>query len=109
MIQVTVFRNRNEKYIGFDCKGHAGYANYGEDVICAGVSALVINTVNAISRYTQEEFSADTDEETGKVFLRFLHPAGHDAELLVNSLVLGLQGIRDAYGAEYITLNFKEV
>ncbi len=51
MIQVTVFRNRNEKYIGFDCKGHAGYANYGEDVICAGVSALVINTVNAISRY----------------------------------------------------------
>ena len=55
MIQVTVFRNRNEKYIGFDCKGHAGYANYGEDVICAGVSALVINTVNAISRYTQKQ------------------------------------------------------
>ena len=28
-------------------KGHAGYAEEGQDIVCAAVSALVINTVNS--------------------------------------------------------------
>ena len=39
MIEITVYRNQNNLYTGFDCIGHAGYANAGEDVVCAGVSA----------------------------------------------------------------------
>ena len=32
MIEITVYRNQNNLYTGFDCIGHAGYANAGEDV-----------------------------------------------------------------------------
>ena len=67
MIQVTMIRNRDGKYIGFDCIGHAGYAGSGEDIVCAGVSVLVINTVNSIRSYTNEIFSADTDEDRKSV------------------------------------------
>lgn len=109
MIQVTIITDRNGQYAGFDCIGHAGYAEAGKDIVCAGVSVLVINTVNSISCYTGEEFSVDTQEETGKIALRFRKPPGHDAKLLMKSLILGLQGIRKDYGAGYITLNFKEV
>ena len=109
MIQVTFYLNHNEKYTGFDCVGHAGYANAGKDIVCAGVSALVINTVNSIGNYTEEKFSVETDEDTGQIALRFDRPAGHDAELLAKSLILGLQGIQESYGTGYITLNFKEV
>ena len=109
MIQVTMIRNKDGKYIGFDCIGHAGYARAGEDIVCAGVSALVINTVNSICSYTKEACSVDTDEDTGKITLRFQKPAGHDAQLLMQSLVLGLQGVEGQYGAKYIKLNFKEV
>ena len=108
MIQVTMIRNRDGKYIGFDCIGHAGYAGSGEDIVCAGVSVLVINTVNSIRSYTNEIFSADTDEDAGKITLRFEKPAGHDAQLLMQSLVLGLQGVYSQYGARYMKLNFKE-
>ena len=109
MIQMTIYRNRNKQYIGFDCMGHAGFAKAGEDIVCAGVSALVLNTVKSIACYTEEPFSADPDEEIGKVCIRFHAPAGHDAELLMKSLTLGLTGIREQYGAKYMTLNFKEV
>ena len=109
MIQITIFRNQNGQFKGFDCLGHAGYADAGEDIVCAGVSALVINTINSIASYTGEKFSTDSDEETGKLTVHFKHPVGHDAELLMKSLVLGLQGIQNNYGVEYITLNFKEV
>lgn len=109
MIQVTIFRNQNGQYTGFDCLGHAGFAESGEDIVCAGVSSLVINTINSISCFTDEKFSTDTDEDTGMISVAFQSPCGHDAELLIKSLVLGLQGIQNNYGVEYITLNFKEV
>ena len=43
MIQVNILRDRNEVVKGIDINGHAGYAEYGQDVICAAVSALVLN------------------------------------------------------------------
>ena len=97
------------EFLGFECLGHAGYAEEGEDIVCAGISALVINTVNSLGLYTKDAFSTDSDEETGKISLSFSSPAGHDADLLMKSLVLGLQGIQNTYGNDYIILKFREV
>ncbi len=109
MIHVTVLKNQNGKYIGFNCIGHAGFADAGKDIVCAGVSSLVINTVNSISVLTKERFDMDTDEICGRISLRFCGPCGHDAGLLMESMILGLQGIKKQYGSGYITLDFKEV
>lgn len=109
MTRITIFKNRNQEFLGFTCLGHAGYADEGEDIVCAGISALVINTVNSLSAYTGERFETDSDEESGEITLRFLSPAEHDADLLMKSLVLGLQGIQSTYGNDYVILNFKEV
>ena len=43
MIEVTVYQNTDGKKIGFSSVGHAGNDEYGHDIVCAGVSALVIN------------------------------------------------------------------
>ena len=109
MTSITIFRNRNQEFLGFTCLGHSGYADAGEDIVCAGISALVINTVNSLGVYTSEKFETETEEESGEIALRFASPAGHDADLLMKSLVLGLQGIQNTYGSEYLTLNFREV
>ena len=69
----------------------------------------MINTINSLGIYTKEKFSTDSDEETGMITLKFDSPAGHDADLLMKSLVLGLQGIQNTYGNDYIILTFKEV
>ncbi len=108
MTAITFFSNRDGKYLGFTCLGHSGYAEEGEDIVCAGISALVINTVNALSTFTSEQFETEA-EVSGELTVRFAAPAGHDAELLVKSLVLGLQGIQDSYGNDYVMLKFKEV
>lgn len=109
MTKITIFRNQDQAFLGFGCLGHAGYAEEGEDIVCAGISALVINTINSLGIYTKEKFSTDSDEETGMITLKFDSPAGHDADLLMKSLVLGLQGIQNTYGNDYIILTFKEV
>ncbi len=108
MTKITVFKDHDGRYLGFTCLGHAGYADAGEDIVCAGISALVINTVNALEQFTGEVFETDADVP-GEIAVRFRAPAGHDAELLMKSLVLGLQGIQTTYGNEFIVLEFKEV
>ncbi|MCM1257183.1 MAG: ribosomal-processing cysteine protease Prp [Roseburia sp.] len=108
MTVITIFQDPNDTYRGFSCSGHAGYARAGEDIVCSAISVLTINTINSISSFTDARFSVESDEETGYLEMLLETPVDGGAELLMKSLVLGLQGIQDNY-QEYITLNFKEV
>ena len=109
MITITIYQNKQGQYTGFSCIGHAKYAEAGEDIVCAGVSALVLNTVNAINAFTEEIFEADTDQTSGLIDIRFQQPVGHDAKLLIDTMALGLHDIQKNYGTDYSLLNFKEV
>ena len=37
-----------------ESNGHAGYAEEGQDIICAAVSALIVNTVNSVETLTED-------------------------------------------------------
>lgn len=109
MIRTTIYRNHAGQYLGFSCIGHAGFAEHGSDIVCAAVSALVINTANAVELFTKDAFAAETDPESGLIAIRFQSPAGHDGKLLLDTMVLGLQNIQDQYGTDYSLLTFEEV
>ena len=48
MTAITVLCDKKSKTVkGFEIRGHAGWANFGQDIVCAGVSVLAINTQNA--------------------------------------------------------------
>ncbi len=108
MIEVVFYKTKEKEYRGFNCLGHAGYAASGEDIVCAAVSALVINTVNSIRNFTDEKIRLVTNEEEGLIQLMFEEAPGHDASLLMNSLYLGLSSIQDG-NKEYIHMIFEEV
>lgn len=110
MIRINIYQKTDDLYTGFDCMGHAEFADKGKDIVCAGVSALVINTINSVLTFTEDTFETKAEEKSGK--LSFYHKGSaisKESELLMKSLVLGLQGIQKNYGTAYITLNFKEV
>ena len=110
MIKVTVYKTMRQEYTGFDLSGHAGYSEQGSDIVCAAVSALVINTVNSVSEFTQDETSCVSDEESGLIQFRFKNRPSRDASLLLDSMILGLQGIEGNSKYEpYIDIIFKEV
>ena len=109
MIEVTVYQNTDGKKIGFSSVGHAGYDEYGHDIVCAGVSALVINCINSIENFCDVMFKVDADDEGGNIKFMLNAPADGDSELLINSMILGLKGIQNDYGNDYTILNFKEV
>ena len=67
------------------------------------------NTINSIDELTSAEFDLETEQETGEIRFSLHRPASDDADLLIQSLILGLKGIQKDYGDEYLVLDFKEV
>lgn len=109
MIQVEIIRDASEAYVGFSIKGHAGYAQHGQDIICAAVSVLAQNTVNSIEKFTDDAFCGEMDEKTGSLSVSFPQGVGKDSRLLLDSMVLGLESIAEEYGKKYIKIRFREV
>ena len=109
MIKVSIFRNRDGKYNGFEVCGHAGYAEHGQDIICAAVSILTINTINSLEEFTDCKFDLKENEKKGLISFKMKSEPNSNTELLLKSLVLGLTGISKEYNGEYIQIIFKEV
>lgn len=111
MITATFFKDAKGIWKGFSLIGHAGYGEYGSDIICASVSALAINTVNSIEAFTDDKVAVNVDEETGLLTLSFSgNNVTEKGQLLINSLILGLKGICEEYGNDnYLKILFKEV
>ena len=109
MISVIINKNRNNEYVSFSCKGHAGFDSHGKDVVCAAVSMLVINTINSIDTLTNCKFDAEEDETTGFIKVVFKESVSKDAALLLDSMVLGIEQVSQNYGTSYVKLKYKEV
>ena len=102
MIKVSIYHNDEDAINGFKLFGHAGYAEHGQDIVCAAVSTLVINTVNSIEKLTSDQFSVDEDEDAGMLEFHITSELSDEAELLLNSMFLGLSEIQKSYGKKFI-------
>lgn len=110
MTKVTIHKNQAGDYLGFTCEGHAGYAKRGEDIVCAAISVLVINTVNSLEELTKEPIQVETDEAAGRICCTFQrHPLRETSIVLMDSLTLGLQQIQAQYGNKHCKLTVEEV
>ena len=109
MIQVDVFTDSEGNTQGIEVSGHAGYDEYGRDIVCAAVSSLTLNMANSVEAFTEDGFDGSMDEQAGRFEFRFTGEISPESKLLMDSLVLGLQNIEDSYGDEYIKIRFEEV
>lgn len=109
MINIILYQNEQDEYIGFRMEGHAGYAVHGQDIVCAAVSVLVVNTINAVEAFTEDRFEQAIHEEKDVVSFEITStPVSDSAKLLLRSLVLGLEGIRSEYGKKYLNIKKKK-
>ena len=109
MVSVIVEKNRNKEFVRFICSGHAEFDEYGRDIVCAALSMLVINTVNSIDSLTNCVIKVTADEADGRIDVNFPNAASKEAHLLIDSMILGINGVIETYGEEYASLIIKEV
>lgn len=91
------------QYKKFIIDGHAGYAEEGQDIVCAAVSALVINTINSIEEFTEDAFTCDCKDGMIQNW-EFTSEVSKETALLMDSLLLGLKNIQNSYGEKYLKI-----
>lgn len=106
MIKVVITKNKG-RYVGLESQGHAGYAEEGQDIVCAAVSALIITTANALDAFTDDSYVLETDD--GFVCWEFQDEVSERGTLLMDALVLGLTEIENSYDKKYLRLETREV
>jgi len=99
MILVKISRNKRGQIYGFTARNHSG------GIVCAAVSALILNTVNSIEAFTEEALSYDIPaDDTGDIELRLpdieAGNEGWDVDLLLSSMLLGLNNIKEQYPSQ---------
>lgn len=95
MIAVSVRKD------GITINGHAGYAEAGKDIVCAGVSALTQGLVRSIQSLTGDRISYQVFP--GSVTIEYKN-LSEKAKLLVDSFFIGILEIAEEY-PDYVTIN----
>ena len=98
MITVTVYRE-NELPVGFSVSGHANMGEYGEDLVCAAVSAVVQTAILGITEVCH--ISAGVSIEEGETTCILPKDAAQDAldraAIVFDTMLAGLRSIQASY------------
>ena len=104
MTKITFYQRVDGTFQGFHSQDHAGYSAEGQDIVCAAVSALVINFVNSLDELTDDHYQIDVNQEDAEI----TEELSEEGSLLLRSLILGLTSVEEEHG-QYLDVIFKEV
>lgn len=101
MIRIS-FVYQNNKILSFEVKGHAKSAPYGQDLVCAGVSAVTLGGLNALENEDCYEIHA---KEGNVSLLVRKEISGHD-EVVLETIEKQLESLALSY-PEFVRLERK--
>lgn len=88
MIAVCVRKDR------ITVSGHAGFAEAGKDIVCAGVTALIQTLIKAASDLTEDKIEYEISPGRADIHYRDLSDAG---KILIDSFFIGVCAIADEF------------
>ena len=105
MIRVTLFKSARGDITGFSCKGHAGYAEEGSDIVCAAVSALSITCANALQSVAGVE--PEITEKDGFLTAQLREDQlTRDSQVILKTLEQGIRDMAASY-PKYISFTVR--
>ncbi|WP_050615912.1 ribosomal-processing cysteine protease Prp [Bacillus testis] len=102
MITVKIDYNHDEQIQSFTMSGHADFAKRGQDIVCAGASAVSFGTVNSILSLTDVKPILDTKGNGGYLYCEIPSDLSDESrekvQLLLEAMRVSLQTIQRDYG-----------
>lgn len=101
MIEVHTCTTGKGEVVELWVSGHAGFADEGEDIVCAGVSALVETALIGLRKVARQK-PLESERKKGHVWIR-VEPgdpqAWEKAQAILQTTLLGLKDIQKDYPA----------
>ena len=101
MIKVKIETNKT-RTISLEVSGHSNYKEKGEDIICAGVSAIVIGGFNALINETKQDIDYECKDGYARVFVKNLN--NDNIQKIIEVITTQLYTIEESY-PKFIKIN----
>ena len=93
MINIVV-TNKDNKIKKINILGHALYDDYGKDIVCSGVSSVVITSVNAIMSFDKKYISYESKKDNFEITI---NENNQIVDNLINNMINMLKDIENDY------------
>lgn len=107
MIKATFIYSKNGAPLGFEFKGHSGYAQNGSDIICASVSSAAYLVANTIADVMQIEAQAVVDDD-GYMKFTIQEKDAEKTKDILHGLELHIKELSRQY-SKHVTITTTEV
>lgn len=107
MIKVIVRHNKDKQIKEIQVSGHADSAEYGKDLVCAGVSSAVVGIANTLVKYNFLDDNMGTiDLKEGNLQIKVFN-SNNNVQVVLETFVTILETIRESY-SKYIKITKME-
>ena len=100
MTKVTIFKRGND-ILEFSCEGHTGYADHGQDIVCASVSSIVQSCGLGLVKVLGLKCDIVQNDDKGIYKLRLPKGLGESemakAQILLKTMSLSIKDLEKGY------------
>ncbi len=90
MIKITIKYQSTGEFISLVSQGHADSAPYGQDLVCAAVSGIILGGINALKG---NNYSLKNNEEKGILELCNIGKMSERDQIVIETIVSQLQAV----------------
>lgn len=115
MTRVIVYKNKRGSIIGYRVDGHAGYDEFGRDIVCAAISVLsqtALIALNEVCGIDEGDIKYYIDENKGHLSVTIPDDLTKEkrlkADIVFETMIVGIKGLLEEY-SDYLTLEYGEV
>ena len=107
---ICITRDKGHHAVAFEVKGHSGYADAGEDIVCAAVSAITQTAALGLSEVLKLNIELQIADGHLTCILPMIEKESlrEQADVIVNTMQAGLQNLVKEYSS-YIKILTREV
>ena len=110
MTEIKVFKN-NDNIICVECLGHTGYAEYGEDIVCASLSSIVQTAGLGILLVAKINARIEQDVEKGYFKMTLPNKLSEEeilkSQIIFDTMMCGISELLQEY-SDFINLEVIE-
>ncbi len=77
--------------------GHAGYADKGKDIVCAGISTLAFTFIQMLDRYSDMLTQYEYEASDGVMKISFTYINKNFFEPIISTILCGFSMLSDTY------------
>lgn len=110
MTDIKIY-HKNNFIVGFECKNHSGFAEYGKDIVCAGISCITQTAILGVQNIAKTNCNVAIDENRGYLKLEIVERDKNlqtfkDSQIILQTMLCGLEDLQRQY-PKYMKLEDK--